>query len=159
MSPFGETVLAWRIARGMTQAELARDARVSRPNLSAIERGDREVTLKTLRALAAGLDVRAGLLVDGVLPSAPGDSPALDRASLERIAGAAAQGRGLADRREEALSSRLRTVLSPRMEMSGQRLQRRHGRRAADQAYLLLKASETPETVVSLINRTAEKLD
>jgi transcriptional regulator with XRE-family HTH domain len=61
--PFGETVLAWRLARGMTQAALARAACIPRPNLSAIERGDREVTLKTLRALALALEVRPGVLV------------------------------------------------------------------------------------------------
>ncbi|HMF41326.1 MAG TPA: helix-turn-helix transcriptional regulator, partial [Polyangia bacterium] len=70
MQPFGETVLAWRLARGMTQAELGRAARIPRPNLSAIERGDREVTLKTLRALALALDVRPGVLADGIPPEA-----------------------------------------------------------------------------------------
>lgn len=71
MLPFGETVLAWRLARGLTQAALANLARVSRPNLSAIERGQREVTLGTLRALAVALDVRPGVLVDGVSPGGP----------------------------------------------------------------------------------------
>src|SRR6266700_81765 len=70
MLPFGETLLAWRLARGMSQAELAQAARMSRPNLSAVERGDREVTLRTLRRLALALDVRPGILADGVAPAA-----------------------------------------------------------------------------------------
>ena len=94
MRPFGETVLAWRLTRGMTQAQLARAAKLPRPNLSAIERGDREVTLRTLRALALALDVRPGALVDG---ETPGAGPPLTRTQMERIANAAAHGTALSD--------------------------------------------------------------
>jgi transcriptional regulator with XRE-family HTH domain len=45
MLPFGATVVAWRLARAMSQENLARAAGIPRPNLSAIERGEREVTL------------------------------------------------------------------------------------------------------------------
>src|SRR3954462_399786 len=96
MLPFGDAVVAWRLARGMTQAALARAAHVSRPNLSAIERGDRDVTLRTLRALAVALGGRPGARVDGEAPADP-DRSRLGRDDLERVAaaaGAAARGRG-----------------------------------------------------------------
>ncbi len=95
MAPFGESVLAWRLARRMTQAALATAARIPRPNLSAIERGDREVTLKTLRALALALDIRPGVLADGVMPA--GDPKPMGRECLERVARAAALGTDLRD--------------------------------------------------------------
>ena len=72
MAPFGETVLLWRLQRGLTQKELARRAGVPRPNLSAIERGQLEVSLKTVRALALALGVRPGVLVDGIAPEEGG---------------------------------------------------------------------------------------
>src|SRR6185437_7370469 len=107
MRPFGETVLAWRLTRGMTQAQLARAARIPRTNLSAIERGEREVTLPTLRALALALNVRPGTLVDGETPGASA-SP-LTRTQMERIAEATVRGTALSDPRESALARWLAT--------------------------------------------------
>src|SRR6185312_11287307 len=116
MRAFGETVLAWRLTRGMTQTQLARAARVPRPNLSAIERGDREVTLRTLRALALALDVRPGALVDGEMPNAPG-AP-FTRTQMERIADAAVQGTRLPDEREADLARWLAMTLSTQLSSS-----------------------------------------
>lgn len=65
MIPFGQAVLLWRLHRGLTQQTLAVKARVPRSNLSAIERGKREVSLRTLRSLALALEVRPGVLADG----------------------------------------------------------------------------------------------
>ena len=67
-SPFGQTLFLWRLDRHLSQAALAQRAGIPRPNLSLMERGKREVTLGTLRALAVALDVRPGILADGVLP-------------------------------------------------------------------------------------------
>src|SRR5262245_46866677 len=132
MQPFGETVLAWRLARGLTQDELARAASVPRPNLSAIERGDREVTLKTLRALALALDVRPGILADGVPPAA--GAPPLSRARLERIARATARGTDAKDARESALANHLRQAMASKLRGTRQESTARPLARA-DRAY------------------------
>jgi transcriptional regulator with XRE-family HTH domain len=158
MRPFGETVLAWRLTRGMTQDELAQAARIPRPNLSAIERGDREVTLRTLRSLALALDVRPGALVDGEMPGTA-TSP-LTRAQMERIAHATVDGTSLSDPRESTLVRWLAQTLATQLGDSGQgsRGRRRPGGRQADRAYFMLRSAEDQATVASLVNRVVEKL-
>ena len=156
MQPFGETVLAWRLTRGMTQAELAASARIPRPNLSAIERGDREVTLKTLRALAVALNVRPGILADGVSP-AEGARP-LSRTRMERIARAAAHGIRLADPREAALAGHLRRTLSARLGI-GEKGRRSRSLGGADRAYFMLRSSENRATVASLVDRVCLEIE
>ncbi len=155
MLPFAETVLAWRLFRGMTQADLARAARIPRPNLSAIERGGRDVTLRTLRALAVALDVRPGVLVDGEAPNAA--APALNRAALERIAEAAARDKPLPNPREAALARGLRDAMSSRLSAAGSRSKHAPGR-TADRAYFFLRSTEPQETIASLLDRTAGRL-
>ena len=156
MQPFGETVLAWRLTRGMTQAELAASARIPRPNLSAIERGGREVTLKTLRALAMALNVRPGILADGISP-AEGARP-LSRTRMERIARAAAHGVSLTDPREAALAGHLRRALSARLGPGGKR-RRPQSRAGSDRAYFMLRSSESQATVASLVDRVCLALE
>ena len=151
MQPFGETVLAWRLARGMTQAELARTARLPRPNLSAIERGEREVTLRTLRALALALGVRPGVLADGTAPGA--GAPPLSRAGLERVARAAARGTPTTSPREAALARQLKRATATRLATSPGRQDRTP--RAGDRAYFLLRTMEQPEALASLLDRLA----
>jgi hypothetical protein len=83
----------------------------------------------------------------------------LSRAALERIAAAALGGDVPADPREAALASHLRAVtrlVAARPRRAGVRARRRTG--AASRAYFLLKASETPETVASLLNRVSDRL-
>jgi transcriptional regulator with XRE-family HTH domain len=158
MQPFGETVLAWRLARGMTQADLARAARVPRPNLSAIERGEREVTLKTLRALALALDVRPGILADGIPPET-GARP-LSRTRLERIARAAAQGLGSPDSREAALAAHLRRALSSRLGVGvGRQRPSLRSLAGADRAYFHLRTRESQATLASLVDRVGLELE
>jgi transcriptional regulator with XRE-family HTH domain len=153
MAPFGETVLAWRVTRGLTQAELARRARVPRPNLSAIERGDREVTVRTLRSLALALDIRPGILVDGIMPGA--NAPPLTRAALERIASAAVSGARLPDAREAKISHWLSLAASAGSKRS--RADRRTiylpGVRERERAHLLLKGSLEPGVLATLLDR------
>lgn len=153
MFPFGETVLAWRLARGMTQAELAVAARLPRPNLSAIERGDREVTLKTLRSLAFALGIRPGVLADGVSPHDEGRG--LSRAGLERVAHAAVGDRPLRDPREAAAARWLRKTASARIGDADMGPRPFEQARGSDRAYFRLRVSETAETVASLVDRLA----
>jgi transcriptional regulator with XRE-family HTH domain len=156
MQPFGETILAWRLSRGMTQADLANAARIHRPNLSAIERGEREVTLKTLRALAVALDVTPGTLANGIAPEA-GARP-LSRRALERIARAVVRGTDVVDPREAALASHLRSAMSARLALGRKRHDSRALTAGADRAYFLLRTRESRETVASLLDRVALEL-
>ena len=148
MGPFGETVLAWRLERGLTQAQLARAAGMPRSNLSAVERGEREVTLKTLRALALALDLRPGVLADGLAPGS--DAPPLTRTGLERVASAAAGGTAPADPHQVSLARNLGEVAAHLA--AGQRKRHRSGRRA-DRAYLLLRGRTDSDTLASLVDR------
>lgn len=155
MLPFGETVLSWRLARGMSQAALAQAARMSRPNLSAVERGDREVTLGTLRRLALALGVRPGVLADGEPPT-PMSEP-VGRAALERIAHAARCGAGARNEGEQRLGALLAAAASTRIlghdEPRTATANRRRSTRNAERAYLMLKSTTTPAVVASLVDR------
>lgn len=153
MLPFGATVVAWRLARAMSQESLARAAGIPRPNLSAIERGDREVTLKTLRALAAALEVRPGVLADGEPPHVK--APRLTRAALQRIARAATRGTPTRTADESALAAQLREVTSIQRapvegtQKPGQRL------RVPNHAYFRLRSWLDPDTLASLLEQVA----
>ncbi len=155
MAPFGDTVLLWRLRRGLTQEELARRARVPRPNLSAIERGRREVSLRTIRALALALDVRPGLLVDGI---APGEAAPLSRAALERIAEAAVRKTRLADLNEQALLEEITDLVRSRLHASQKQRKgaARLGRRS-DRAWLSL-SRYPPAVIQSLADRIFERV-
>ena len=154
MPPFGETVLLWRLRRGLTQDELARRARVPRPNLSAIERGRREVSLRTIRALALALDVRPGVLVDGI---APEEAAPLSREAMERIADAVVRKRPVTDANEQALVEQITHLVGSRLRASqaGRRGGARLGRRS-DRAWLSL-APYSPVVIQSLVNRIVER--
>jgi len=156
MLPFGETVLSWRLARGMSQADLAQAASMSRPNLSAVERGNREVTLGTLRRLAVALGVLPGVLANGEPPVRM--SVPLGRAALERIAGAAARGTPTASKRERRLSALLAQAASARIAgrdapARGRTATKPRSTRNAARAYLMLRATTTPAVVASLVDR------
>ena len=70
------------------------------------------MTLGTLRALAAALNVRPGVLADG---EGPGRGEVeLSREAMERVARAAVQNTPLSDPREKSAARRLRAVLAPR---------------------------------------------
>ncbi|MBI2340159.1 MAG: helix-turn-helix transcriptional regulator, partial [Deltaproteobacteria bacterium] len=43
-----QQISAWRQVRGLTQEELASRTGIPRPNLSAIERGQHDITVATL---------------------------------------------------------------------------------------------------------------
>jgi transcriptional regulator with XRE-family HTH domain len=166
MAPFGETLLLWRLKRGLTQEELARRAGVPRPNLSAIERGRREVSLKTVRALAVALDVRPGMLVDGVVPREEEETGELSREAMERIADAVIRKTPLAEAKEQALADQLKYLVSSRLRAAGPvtkgstlRLTSKGAvrpGRASDRAWLSL--SRYPKAVIeSLVARILER--
>lgn len=156
---FGETIRLWRLHRRLTQEQLAQAARLPRPNLSAIEQGEREVSLPTLRALAAALDVRPGLLVDGVPPvSAQGEPPSLSRQTLERIADAVAFDRPVTQPSEQVTVEALRTLLDHRTRAAHRQWSRpRTGRRRALEAWLQLKSLYGRSAIQTLADRVLER--
>ena len=154
MIPFGEMLRLWRLHRGLTQEQLARRARMPRPNLTAVERGRREVSLSTLRALALALDVNPGLLVDGTPPPTPMRTQRLSREALERIAGAVARGASLSDPAEAALATSLRRISRYRARVGTTRRGAvRHGSRLTTAAWLSLRATCSADTIQSLLDR------
>ncbi len=156
MLPFGETVLLWRRQRRLTQEGLARRAGISRPNLSAIERGKREVGLKTLRALAMALGVQPGILVEGMGPWA--NQPPLSREAMERVADAVAYGRRLHRQEEKRLAGLMGVLLRSKLAAwKREPRPRGAGKRTASSAWLSLAASYPPEVVDSLLQRIAER--
>jgi transcriptional regulator with XRE-family HTH domain len=60
---FGYVLREKRCARGISQEELSKRARVDRTFISLIERGMRQATLTTLFKLANALGIRAETLV------------------------------------------------------------------------------------------------
>ena len=151
--PFAQTLVLWRTARGMTQAQLAERARIPRPNVSDIERGKREVTLSTLRALASALEIRPGVLADGVAPEPAGGSQAWSRAALERVADAVVLGKRLLRRPvEQSLAQLISQVRQGSVTPSPRR-----GKRALHAAWLSLRASYPTEVVESLLQRIADR--
>ncbi|MYE31510.1 MAG: helix-turn-helix transcriptional regulator [Chloroflexi bacterium] len=62
----GEQIVARMEERGMTQADLAREMGVSRARVSQILRGNDNLTLKSIVAVAIGLDCRVELRLNPV---------------------------------------------------------------------------------------------
>ena len=157
--PFNQNILLWRRARGLTQVELARRARVPQPNLSSIERGARDVSLRTLRALALALEVRPGILVDGVPPPAALKEPAaLGRDALERIAAATVGQRALIQADERKVAALLQPLVQQRVRvLKGEAASGKRRTRAARLSWMTLRA-RYPETILnSLIQRVSER--
>lgn len=84
MADIGQNICRQRLKMGMTQERLAALSGVSQPNLSAIEKGRRDLTVSTLRRIALALEVSAGQLLESVSP--PGASDPMSRPRIERIA-------------------------------------------------------------------------
>lgn len=63
--PLGEAVRRLRKARGLTQEDLSGLTELHRNHIGGIERGERNITIKTILALAQALEIRpADLLAD-----------------------------------------------------------------------------------------------
>lgn len=61
---FASNLKHYRLARGLTQAALAAAMDVDRAHVSAMERGQQNVTLQTLQRVAAHLDVAPAQLIE-----------------------------------------------------------------------------------------------
>lgn len=156
--PFPGTLILWRLERGFTQEELARRAGILRPNLSAIERGGRNVTLSTLRRLARALDLQPGVLADGIPPRAAEGREPLSREEMGRVADAVVHGKPVRNERERALVRALRSVVwhrLPRLQRQGR--DTRRGFRSAAGAWLWLQSAYPPAAVRSLLQRISDR--
>ena len=58
MTNAGERVRRLREAKGLSLRDLARDAKVSAPMLSQVERGETSPTLQVAARIASGLELR-----------------------------------------------------------------------------------------------------
>lgn len=62
--PLGEAVRRLRRARGLTQEDLSGLTDLHRNHIGGIERGERNITIKTALALAKALEVRPAELLE-----------------------------------------------------------------------------------------------
>ena len=157
MEPFGQTVLLWRLERGLKQKELAYQAGLSRPNLSAIERGKREVNLQTLRRLALALEIRPGILADGIAPSPSGIPQGLTRQTLDRIADAVIYGKALKNSWEQKLASRLKLLVQSKNLAAGIQIRPKGSKRLLALASLELSSNYSPKAIQALLRRIADR--
>lgn len=151
MLPIGRTVYLWRTERRLTQDQLARSSGISRPNLSDLERGKRELSLKTLRLLASALQVSPGTLVDGITPLAVQGSLNFSRQELDHIADAAFGDKKLSGRQGE-VAKLIKIFASNRIQKEPP-----SGKRKVNAAWLLFKSSLARETVQALIQRIDDR--
>ena len=68
LKEIGERVREARMARGMTQAQLARDMHVSAPFISNIEQGKQTMSIITIREICRVLNVSADWVLCNVTP-------------------------------------------------------------------------------------------
>jgi len=62
---FGERLRQLRAASGLSQEALAHEAGLHRTYVGSVERGERNVSLENIHALAAALGVEASALLQG----------------------------------------------------------------------------------------------
>jgi len=158
MIPFGPCLTLWRKERGLSQAALAQKAGVPQPNLSDMERGEREVSLRTLRALALALEIAPGLLADGIGPKTE-NSLVLTRERLERVAEAVMEGKILQDPAEDQLVCQTASLMKGRLRAAGRKSKRTRSTPSVIQEdpWLSMSASYRPQEIQSLIERVSEK--
>ena len=157
MLPIGEVIHLWRVRKGLTQQALAERSHVSRPNLSAIEQGTRDLTVQTLRRIASALGVPAGGLVDGIGPKPEHLPPNLGRQSLDRMARLASGQWLRATDRERKTAFSLASIMKSKMSPVGTKRKRLRSVRSENATFLQLKADLGGQVLQSLIRR-AEKI-
>ncbi|MCY3934755.1 MAG: helix-turn-helix transcriptional regulator [Chloroflexi bacterium] len=67
LNQFGDRVRGIRLAKNLSQEQLAQKCKLDRTYISSLERGKRNVSLKNLAALAEALEISLSELLDGVL--------------------------------------------------------------------------------------------
>jgi len=82
MLPIGDYIYLRRLEKGMSQTELAAKSRMPQSNLSTIEKGKRDITVSTLRKIAAALDAHPRDFFEDWKP----DKIELSRSKIEHLA-------------------------------------------------------------------------
>lgn len=158
MRPTGQTIYYWRRSKKITQANLAWRAGVTRPNLSAIENGGRDLTVQTLRRIADALGVTPGTLVDGIGPK-PSHTPVnLNRFSIDRVARLAVGQRLRATSKEKKLSLDLASVMKSKIPSKGVKQRRVRSARSENETLMRLKSELGPDLLQHLIHRVEKCL-
>ena len=158
MHSVGHAIYLWRANRGLTQTAVAGLSGVSRPNLSAIEQGARDITIQTLRRIASALGASPGALVDGIGPETSSHfHEKHDRYSLDRIARRAA-GQSLKTSREERrIAGDLTSIMKSKTRLASKK-NIPSSIRAGDAALLRLKTDLGPDVLEHLIRRVEKNL-
>lgn len=144
---FGESIYLWRSYKGLTQSELAKKAGIPRPNLVAIEKGRRDVSLATQRRLAYALGTTPGDLVNGVSPIHLSRT-VFSRESLEKIA----KGEGIIGRMFTSVTKN-RIYAMKKINKNSLR-----GYKDCINNWLLLKSSLGREIISNLISRQDKEM-
>ena len=156
MPAIGRTVYLWRNERKLTQDQLARAAGISRPNLSDLERGKRELSLKSLRRLSSALQITPGTLVDGVSPLAVKGSTRFDRRSLDRIADAVFGKKKVTDQ-EGRVAELLKVLSHSRLSVAMKTKPRPIGKRRVNAAWAQFKSGLPREIGQALLQRIEDR--
>ena len=96
----GANLRAMRLERGLSQEQLGQELGIDRTYVGALERGERNPSLRVVQDLADGLGVLAIDLLDGDLARTPSSASPVLRAA--KSTDAATSRRQLADAREVA---------------------------------------------------------
>ena len=80
-----ENIRRLRLERGVTQARIAEVARMHRSNYSKIESGQREASVRVLKAIADDFGVTLDALVAGTAEAAPSPPSEPDTASADAL--------------------------------------------------------------------------
>lgn len=156
MLPIGRAVYLWRNERELTQEQLARATGISRPNLSDLERGKRELSLKSLRLLASALQVTPGTLVDGIPPLAVRGPLRFSRKNLDRIADAVF-GEKKVTGQEARVADLLRILSRSRISAATKTAARPIGKRRVNVAWAQFKSGLSKETAQALLQRIEDR--
>jgi len=156
MLPIGRAVYLWRNERRLTQQQLAHATGISRPNLSDLERGKRELSLKTLRLLASALQVTPGMLVDGVPPLADQGPLRFSRRNLDRIADAVF-GEKKVTGREARVADLLKVLSRSRISAATKTAAQPVGKRRVNAAWAQFKSGLSKETAHALLQRIEDR--
>ena len=108
MHDLGQNITSERLKQKITQAQLARSAGVSQPNLSAIEKGKRDMMVGTLKRISQALNVKASFLLG---EEEVRDALVLTRPRIERIARLVIRGSDLKDRADDRMAALFRALL------------------------------------------------
>lgn len=147
MNTWGARLGAWRIARGLTQAALAKRARLPQPAVSGAERGTRDISLRTLCRIADALAVSPGTLLDRDPPRL-----ALDRHRIDAVARAVISGHRALPRDLRLLADACAGATRPTLEACGIRPALR-GRRTGARALRLAEFRFGRPVVEDILNR------